>query len=445
MLSAAQRRLGTAILAGAIPLGLIACYAIVMSSRSPPETALPSIRISAAPDLRGELLPVIEDVESIVDLERETSVQLTLLDSAATLDAEPGAVLRSPEGFWLKLSKDGIELLATGPRGILNGLITIERLALKEGRLPEKDILERPAHGVRALHFVLRGLTESDLHRLVRSARNARMNTLVVQVADALALNTLRENARSDALTRAEFADFVAFARANGLDVIPEVKLLTHQEKFLKMAYPESMFNTVTYDPQDRSVQALVFAYLEELIELVQPSAIHIGHDEVRQLESIGKRNGLKRGDRPLPASLYLQSVRSLHAFLAEREIETWMWGDMLITPDDFPEMDERNLNGTPEFSSIRESLPRDIVICDWHYYDRKEFPSARLFSDLGFRVVGASWKRPGVARAFSRYVRELPTAHGMMATTWFTVQRGQWDLVDRIVDESGEAYWNGR
>lgn len=445
MRNAPRRWPGMPVLAGAVPLGLIACYAIVTSSEAPTETVASNIRVLAAADLRKEMLAVIEAVENVVNLDRGFPLQLTLLESTATLADGPRAVLQSPEGFWLKVSEDGGELLATGTRGILNGLTTLELHTIKEGRLPAQNVLDRPAHDVRALHFVLRGLTPTDLRRLVQRARQARMNTLVVQVADALALPSLRGNERDDALDPAAFVDFIQFARANGLDVIPEVKLLTHQEKFLKKAYPDLMYNSATYDPADPSVQGFVFAYLEELIDLVEPAAIHIGHDEVRQLDSIGRRNGLLPGERPLPASLYLQSVRSLHDFLHDRDIETWMWGDMLLSPDDFPGMDERNLNGTAEFSAVRESLPRDIVICDWHYYDRKEFPSAKLFSDLGFRVIGATWKRQDVARSFSRYLTEVPTAHGMMATTWFTVQRDQWDTVFGIIDESGEAFWNGR
>lgn len=68
--------------------------------------------------------------------------------------------------------------------------------------------------------------------------------------------------------------------------------------------------------------------------------------------------------------------------------------------------------------------------------------PSASLAATRkeGFRVIGSTWKKPEIIRAFSRYA----TQHGddgMMATTWFPVQSKQWDVIEEIIRESGEAF----
>lgn len=119
------------------------------------------------------------------------------------------------------------------------------------------------------------------------------------------------------------------------------------------------------------------------------------------------------------------------------------MWGDMLISPDEFPEMLGRHLHGTlPGYGkAMREKLPKDIVICDWHYFDtQKDFPSLAAFKREGFRVLGATWKKDDTTANFSRYAA-AHGADGMIATTWFHVQRKEWDIVDKIIDTSGKIF----
>jgi hypothetical protein len=73
------------------------------------------------------------------------------------------------------------------------------------------------------------------------------------------------------------FISWAAYARAHGLDVIPEVKLLTHQEQFFQKHHPGLMFNAVSYDPRKEGVYQVVFRLLDELIDALHPRAIHIG------------------------------------------------------------------------------------------------------------------------------------------------------------------------
>ncbi|ULA67604.1 MAG: hypothetical protein LZF62_240213 [Nitrospira sp.] len=62
--------------------------------------------------------------------------------------------------------------------------------------------------------------------------------------------------------------------------MIPEIKLLTHQEKFFQRRFPTVMFNSVSYDPRKDATYAVVLPFLDELIQALHPRAIHIGHDE---------------------------------------------------------------------------------------------------------------------------------------------------------------------
>ncbi|MBI5197430.1 MAG: hypothetical protein HZA19_02355, partial [Nitrospirae bacterium] len=201
----------------------------------------------------------------------------------------------------------------------------------------------------------------------------------------------------------------------------------------------ELMFNALTYDPRKEDTYAVILPVLNEVIDLIHPRAIHIGHDEVAR----GSR--LLPGEEPLPPELFLMDVERVYTHLAQRGVETWMWGDMLISPEEFPGMLRGPLHGDSGYAALRGKIPTDIVICDWHYFDvQTDFPSAKAFADAGHQVLGATWKNARTTGNFSRYMAGIPSGGmGMIATTWFHVQRKEWNIVEDIIKTSGGAFLN--
>lgn len=297
---------------------------------------------------------------------------------------------------------------------------------------------------VRALHFVLRGVPLDKAYWMVNEAKRSGLNTIVVLVSDGVVLQNSPWSIRKGAWSRDEFKAWVRHAQGKGIQVIPELQLLTHQEKFLQDGHPDVMLNAYTYDAESEKIYPkYVYPLIDELIELISPKAIHIGHDEVAGLNAHAQRKWLKAGQAVLSAEWFYQDTVRLHDYLAKRGIETGMWGDMLISPDEFPEMKPKHLHGRTEGygKALRQKLPKDIVICDWHYADdQKEYPSLAAFKAEGFRVLGATWKKEKTIRNFSSYAVEHG-AEGMIATTWFHVQRKEWDVVSKIIRTSGRIF----
>ena len=304
---------------------------------------------------------------------------------------------------------------------------------------------------IRAFHFVLKDMEMAKAIQLVELARKAGFNTAVVALSWGVELDHSPWTAKSNAWTKNQLLSWVNYARQHGMAVIPEIKLLSHQYNFFQGNHSDLMFNSDTYDPANELVYKKVFALLDEVIATFDPPAIHIGHDEIvgwllKRKVFPNKAMGLKQGEQALPAELFLMDVLRIHGYLKQRGVETWMWGDMLISPEEFPEMRAWELHGGHVGNygygkPLRNQLPRDIVICDWHYFDdQAAFPSLRAFKQEGFRVLGATWKKEKTIRNFSRYAAEHG-AEGMIATTWFHVQRKEWDVVEKIIRESGEAF----
>jgi hypothetical protein len=119
------------------------------------------------------------------------------------------------------------------------------------------------------------------------------------------------------------------------------------------------------------------------------------------------------------------------------------MWGDMLVSAEEIPGVTEKRLRGTkPGYGkALRDQIPRDIVICDWHYkQDEPDYPTLSVMQQEGFRVIGATYQQENTIRNFSKYAAEHG-AYGMMATTWGNVRLEKWDSVERILEFSGSTF----
>ncbi len=305
----------------------------------------------------------------------------------------------------------------------------------------------KPKHSLRIFLITLRNLTVQDAKILIDKAHAARFNAIMVNISDAVALRSAPWSLFPKGWDRETFINFVKYVKEKELEFIPYVQFLTHQEMFFQNRHPELMFNRLTYDPRKEEVYTFVFNVLDELIELTQPKAINIGHDEVIGWNVDEAKKLLAPGEQMLSADLFYMDVMRIYQYLRKRKIDVWMCGDMLISTDEFPTMLAVHLHGgKPGYGrTLRQKIPKDIVICDWHYFDKQEeFPTIDTFRREGFRVIGVTWKPNATTRNFSKYAA-THGAYGMTAAPFFHVQRYEWDIVDEIIKASSEAFWNGK
>lgn len=409
---------------------------------------VPSLRLHIPDGLRKRFAAPVDSVRTLLEDAGEGAsvpVRVRLDDGSEGLPAEVRTALVRPEAFWIEIAADSVSVVGADSLGVLHGLIRLaEMVRSREAAWPEGRVVDWPVHRTRVAHFVLRNVEVAEARRVVDLARRAHFNTLMIQLADGLDLPSMGTIPRPDAWSVEEFRAFLEYARENGLRFIPELKLLTHQEKLFRGHYPELMYNGFTYDPRKEATYDRVFPIIDEVLEVSGADILHIGHDEV---EGVGKGGGEHkvRPERALPAELFLQDVKRLHGYLSERGIETWMWGDMLVAPSEFRGMLARHLHADDEYAALRGRLPSDIVVNDWHYADRQDaFPSSAALVRAGHDVLGATWKHHGTTRAFSRYMAGLgPKARGMLATTWWHVQKDDWGVVEEILEVSGDLFWN--
>ncbi len=258
------------------------------------------------------------------------------------------------------------------------------------------------------------------------------INTLILEVDYHFQYRSHPELRQGEEqITRAGARRFTRLCRRHGLRLIPEFQCVGHQ------SWAENTFTLLTVYPEfdltpgafpgneglycrewdvlNPRVHEIIFALLDELIDAFDAEAIHVGMDEVFLLGS--ELSPSTRGQDS--AELFSKAVNDIHGHLVgERGVEMLMWGDRLIDAavHDYGEW-EASANGT---ASAVDTIPKDIIICDWHYEPRDEYPSIPMFLEKGFRVLPTSWQEIEAVRNLIEY--SLEHAGDQMLGHLFTV-----------------------
>ncbi len=291
---------------------------------------------------------------------------------------------------------------------------------------------------VRGLH--LGAPAPQDVDALAAFIRDALpkegVNVLVLEVDYGYQYKSHPELVEENALSAQDAAKLVAACKDAGVALIPQINCLGHQSwaertGALLRVYPE--FDETpgkypgndgiycrSYCPRHPRVHAVLFDLMDELAEAFQAKAFHVGMDEVFLLgeDDCPRCRGADK------ALLFANEVQVLHDHLADKGLTMWMWGDRFIDGESSGIGKwEGSMNGTQGALAL---IPRDIVICDWHY----EFapPTAGQFALAGFDVVSCPWRKqdPAIGEAEfmtwgHQYANEKVAQHlqGMLQTTW--------------------------
>lgn len=397
-------------------------------------------------------------VEKSFNKYKGAETQLTLkLKSETSLPDSIDQYLNHKEAYYLKYEGNTITIVGRDSLGILNGLTTLKKhIEAQDGKLTEGYIIDWPDQNIRAFHFSANGISEETAMKLLKKAREYQYNTLVVKMTNGVNFDASIIPVRKNAWSEDFLQRFSRVAHEFGMNLIPEVKLLSHQETNFFMNWRHKkhahlMYNPFTYNPSNPNTKEIVKNYLDKIIQTMHPEIIHIGHDEVRGIYELPPKNKRSRNiPNPLPAHLFKDHILFVHNYLTSKGVKVWMWGDMFLNQnsDAYSGMFRWSLHGNQAYAQLIDEIPKDIVICDWHYWDnQKEFPSVDFFTEHGFKVVGATWRKTNTIKNFSKYVykRRNKKAIGMMATTWWTIRRGEKEIVDKTVKESSEYFWNAQ
>ena len=265
-----------------------------------------------------------------------------------------------------------------------------------------------------------------------------RINMLVLIMRYRYAFETHPECRGISPLTKSDVQKIKAACDRNGIELIPKMNLFGHQGGNTKDAYEGLLRAYPRFDetpdkerteycrslcPSDPECLKIVLDLAGEMADVFGAKTFHIGCDEVLEIAHC------PRCREKSPAELFGGWVSALHDFLAQKGVRTMMWGDRLLdgTATGYGPW-EASQNGTD--AAIR-TLPKDILICDWHYEDMEAYPSAEVFGEAGFDVLLAQGGSPENTAKFIEYAKKHDAGNirGVLVCVW----RGSAELIDAL------------
>jgi hypothetical protein len=336
-----------------------------------------------------------------------------------------------PEGYIIEVSGNYAVVAANTDRGALYGVESLRQIISKRAGdifIPQIMVSDSPAFGFRGIKLYLPGRENIaffkrfikdfvalykfnkiilELNANMHLDRHPELNIGAIQFARHLNMSRLdrppgihmefqnsshQDNADGGILEKAEVADLVSYMRKYNIEVIPELPSLTHSY-YLLAGHNELAENLAqpypdTYCPLKPEIYKIYFDVLDEYIDVIHPSMIHIGHDEWRMEKNLcdlcrGKDYG----------QLYADDVIKIHDYLAAKGIRTALWGDHLlesVTHKDHQEWESStgykyNIPGALTADQVMKLLPKDILVFNWFWSDNKD---DRQISDFGFSQV---------------------------------------------------------
>jgi hypothetical protein len=240
---------------------------------------------------------------------------------------------------------------------------------------------------------------------------------------------------------------FLAACRENGIELVPQFMCLGHQSwkensHPLLAKYPELDLTPGAFpnnkgiycrewDPMNPQTDKFVFALIDEIIDAFEAKSFHVGMDEVFLLSS-EHAPSTKNLD---PADVFAKVVNDLHAHIVkQRGLTMLMWADRLIDGNKF-NMGEWEASKVGTAPAV-DKIPKDIILCPWHYEPRAAYESLPMFMDKGFRILPASWKNTEATLSLIRYAREQHSNGrlvGHIFTTW-SQRRDDWATFEPLV-----------
>lgn len=291
---------------------------------------------------------------------------------------------------------------------------------------------------VRGIHFS--APSKRDLPACIEFIREVLpkegVNTLILEFNYRYDYKSRPEFANPSALGKKEVRQIVKACREAGIELIPQINCLGHQSggrhtgalltkhpEFDETPgkYPENQgIYCRSYCPLHPEVHKVLFDLIDELAKACEAKSFHVGMDEVF---IIGDED-CPRCRGKSPAELFAGEVKVLRDHLKKIGCRMWMWGDRFIDgkKTGIGKWDASE-NGT---HPAVDNVPKDIVICDWHY--GKAYETPRFFAEKGFQVVACPWKSSSVALAQLGHIRSIRKDKnkavagrglGMVQTTW--------------------------
>ena len=292
------------------------------------------------------------------------------------------------EGYSMSVTKEGVQIAASAPRGAFYALATLGQLILQtDGKLPCCEIEDAPALAVRGFMLdISRGKvpTLQDLCALVDRLASLKYNQLQLYVEGfSFAYPSFPQYWMDKTpITGEEIRYLDAYCKARFIELVPNQNSLGHMADWI--AQPELHHLAVaeegapfygrpmppsTMDPQTPGSLALVVRMMDDLLPNFTSDTFNINLDEPFEL---GTGKSKEAAERVGVAKLYTDYLNALYKEVTARGKKMSLWGDILMQH--------------PE--SVGD-VPKDVTVLDWGYEADAPFEAhAALLEQSGIPFI---------------------------------------------------------
>jgi len=281
------------------------------------------------------------------------------------------------EFYKLTIESSKVRIEAATEKGLFYGCTSLIQLVenTKDNKIPGCKIEDWPDMKFRGISDdISRGQvsTLDNFKRIIKFISRYKMNTYMPYLEDMIQFDSYPSIGKDrGALSKKEIKELLTYADDHFVELIPIFQTLGHfenilsQKEFIEYAdWPGAASLDVTNEETYQFINTL----LEEIFELFPSKYFHMGADESYD---VGFGNSRKLSDSIGLASVHAQHYQRVYEICKNNNKEVMMYGDIILAH--------------PE---ILEKIPKDIIIVDWHYLPKFDYPSTKIFNEAGFKYI---------------------------------------------------------
>ena len=353
------------------------------------------------------------------------------------------------EGYEINITKNRINIQHHTEVGIQHALHTIAQLVYNKGgelHIPTGIIIDSPSISWRGIHMFT-GAQSWAFHQKMyeRVLLPLKMNKAVIQCEQA-EWETLPEIHSRISIPLKDLKSEFEWLRSKHVEPIPLIQSLGHMEWFFKPTnlrkYAVNPAYPYTLNPEIPAARKLVRNIWKEAFKLLEPSVMHVGFDEIGMI-------GFHL-PREKEIDFWKIQINDLNRFAKKRKASLMLWGDMGLGPGEGPDA----LNGMSKerAETIRNSIPKNSFIADWHYINNDDpsiyITNLKIWKQNNLRPIASPWLHPNNVRGFVLAAQQEQA--GVLQTTWADFESSEKNMLLNI--EQFGAYilamdyaWSGR
>lgn len=291
---------------------------------------------------------------------------------------------KHPGAYTLDLTDKGVSILGEEDEGLRNGVQRLARLVFaRDGKLwlPKGHLYDEPQITYRGVELGIGPEARPFQRRLWdRVLLPLGFNEVVLDCAGTGWKNTPVPPSNT-LMPREDLVGIFADYRKLGIEPTPLIDSFGHMDWFLAGRRSDLALNPTTIDPRKPESVAALGTLWGEVSELVKPTSMHFGCDNVPGIDT----------------DLWRVNMKTLGSIAKGHGAKMMLWGDMALAPNEAPV--NAHAPNPPEAALRRAAVPYGATVFDFQSKDDPNtedyYPTYQIWKREDHPVIAAAGSLP--------------------------------------------------